>query len=174
MEDYARMTLNLVNHSLQLFRSLGSLCDTVEKWKRFPDRKKGRCRHCGNASLIQVRSDLFGFADVLAIRPLFPAEIILIQVTDRTNHSKRREKILSTAEAKLCALGGIRILVQSWKKINNRWQPKDEWLSLDQFPVELPTTAEAFYEMERKRKLPEFPPGTAIFHQPIKDSEIPF
>ena len=168
---------DLQRRSMERWREQGYLVDSVERRKRFPAKGKRKCSACGHVPMVDISVDLWNVFDVLAIEPARDARacnVMFIQVTDYSDRSKRREKILTSGAAKLCAVAGARILLESWKKRDNRWVPTEEWITLDQFPIELPTTAEAFYEMERKRKLPEFPPGTAIFHQPIKDSEIPF
>lgn len=169
---------NLTARTLALFRAKGYICETVEKWKRFPDHKRHQCRACGNVPLISIRSDLFGFADILAVRPgqddNIPARVF-IQVTSAANHAARRKKILGSAEAKLVLLSGFRILVQSWRKVSNRWQPHDEWIAFNQFADGLPNTAEEFYEDERRKKLPDLPPGVSLPLSPMLDDEsIPF
>jgi len=158
-----------INHTprtLELLRSKGYLCETVEKWKRFPDYKKGKCRSCGNTPLIGVRVDLFGFADIIALRQeravsvripggtfQTSSEIVFVQVTSASNHASRRNKILASPEAKLCILAGCSILIQSWRKKDNRWMPMDEWITVDQFCAGLPSSAEEFYKDQARAKL---------------------
>src|ERR1017187_3082739 len=176
MEDNAPMKqANHTPRTLKLLRSRGYICDTVEKWKRFPDRKKEPCAHCGNTPLIGVRVDLFGFADLIAIRACqvnadnHPVEVAFVQVTSASNHAARRNKILASSEAKLCILAGCSILIQSWKKVQNRFQAHDEWITVDQFVQGLPDTVEQFYTdqarlnlLDRKKRLPALPPGSTL------------
>ena len=164
---------NFTPRTLELLRSKGYLCETVEKWKRFPDRKRRRCHACGNIPLIGVKTDLFNFADILAIKN----GVVLVQVTSASNHAGRRNKILSSAEAKLCIMNDVLILIQSWRKVQNRWQAVDEWLEYDQFDVNLPNSISELYELrqkEKQQKEDDFPPGKPYKREPIKDSELPF
>ena len=161
-----------------LLRSKGYLTASVERRKRFPDPKSKKCAACGSVRMLDIASDLWNVFDLIAIRPM---NTTFVQVTDSTSHSKRRNKIIASAEAKLCILAGARILIQSWKKVQNRYQVHDEWITLDQFVFGLADTAEQFYEdqarlklLDRKAKLPAIPPGHALQSALIPDSEMPF
>lgn len=160
----------------KLFREKGYLTASVEKRKRFPDPKSRKCQACGSVRMLDIASDMFGVFDLIAIgeRERMTAQLIFIQVTDRTSHSKRRNKILASPEAKLCIIRGFRILIQSWKKVENRWQPHDEWITLDQFVDGLPNTVEEFYEQQRKEKLPNLPAGSSLAFDPDCAKDLPF
>jgi len=121
--------------------------------------------------MIDISVDLFNCFDLFAVRTT-PPDIVLLQVTSHSNHATRREKILASGEAYLCKLAGIRILVESWKKVGNRWQRRYEELMIDHFPVDLPVNASDLYEMQRRAKLPELP----LFQKPefISKEESPF
>jgi hypothetical protein len=163
-------------------RERGYLCGSVERRKRFPAKGKPPCRACGHVQMVDIASDLWNVFDLIAVSPLGLTkssrpfgEILFVQVTDLTSHSKRREKIVTSAEAKLCMLSGARILIQSWKKRDNRWQATDEWLGLDQFDRDLPNTPADLYELQRKEKLPALPPGSTLPLSPmLKDENLPF
>jgi hypothetical protein len=169
--------VNLTSKSVSNLTERGYVCETVEKWKRFPDRNKRECGSCGHRPLISVRSDLFGFADILAIHPE-DAKVVLVQTTTRPNHSARRNKILSSMEAKLVLLAGVQILIQSWrqKAVGERWQLFEEWITLDQFKQapHYPSNVRDLIEIRRKENAPDLPAGSAFQFAPIKDSELPF
>lgn len=169
----------LQRRSEALLRSKGYLTASVERRKRFPAKGKLSCRACGHIPQIDIAQDLWNVFDLVAIKPdgkwQSESRVVFVQVTDSTSHSKRRNKILASAEAKLCILAGCRVLVQSWKKRDNRWQSQDEWITLDQFAKGLPNTVEEFYEETRKAKLPDLPPGSTLpLSNMLADDEIPF
>lgn len=163
----------LQQRTMEYFRERGYVVGSVERRKRFPARGKPRCKACGSVPMVDIAHDLWNVFDVVACCPNLD-EIVLIQSTSSANHATRRTKILTSAEAKFWLMSGGRICLQSWAKKSNRWQAKDEWISLDQFPRSLPETVEGFYEEQRKAKLPDLPPGTEMFHAPIRDADIPF
>lgn len=164
----------------------GYLVGTVEKKKKFPDRKKRPCRACGHQPMIEISSDLWEVFDIVAIRPImkeaWPAngcDTVFVQTTSRNNHSTRRNKILASMEAKLVLLSGASILVQSWRQesgAGSRWQAYDEWITLDMYDSapHYPNTVAELLEIKRKEKKADYPEGTQLEYQPIKDSEIPF
>lgn len=145
----------------------GYLVGTVEKKKKFPDRKKGPCRACGNQPMIEISSDLWEIFDIVGVNPqaAYP-DVIFVQTTSRNNHSTRRNKILGSMEAKLVLLSGCRILVQSWrqKEERARWEVFDEWITLDQFKQALayPNTVAELVEIKRKAKKGDLPPGSTL------------
>lgn len=172
--------------SMNEFRKRGYLVASVERRKRFPSRGKPACKACGSHPMIDIAVDLWNIFDLIAVRPHMSGEsdgghIIFVQTTSSTNHADRRNKIIASAEAKLCLLSGASIVIQSWRKKDNRWVALDEWIALNQFCVGLPDTIAEYYEdearkklLERKSKLPDLPPGTTMFSQKITDDSIPF
>lgn len=69
----------------------------------------------------QIKKDLFGFADLLAIQ--FCEKPLLIQVTSRSNIQSRRKKVLR-APAFSPALDSFNIEVHGWgrmKRHDNQW-----------------------------------------------------
>jgi hypothetical protein len=155
----------------------GYLVGTVEGKKRFPAKGKLACRACGHTPMIEISVDLWNVFDVIAIHPE-DAKVVLVQTTTRPNHSARRNKILSSMEAKLVLLAGVNILVQSWrqKAEGERWQLFEEWITLDQFKQapHYPSNVRDLVEIRRKEKAPDLPPGSAFRFTPIADVDLPF
>jgi hypothetical protein len=156
----------------------GYLVGSVERKKRFPDRKKHQCKVCGNVPMIEISADLFGAFDLIALRPWggergTREDRVLVQVTSRNNHSTRRNKILGSMEAKLCLLSGMDILIQSWRQDekSKRWQAFDEWITIEDYKqaVSYPNTVAELNEIKRKAKLPDFPR-----HSNENFDELPF
>jgi hypothetical protein len=162
-----------------LLTSNGYLVGTVEKRKKFPDRKKSPCKACGHVPMIEISSDLWEIFDLVGVRPLavFKArslgastmmapDIIFVQTTSRNNHSTRRNKILASMEAKLVLLSGARILIQSWRQRETRarWEVFDEWITLDMYAQapHYPNTVAELVEIRRREKQPDLPPGTTL------------
>jgi hypothetical protein len=163
----------------------GYLVGTVEKKKKFPDRKKSPCEECGHQPMIEISSDLWEIFDVVAAFPGGVTDlkgnrlgsVIFIQTTTRSHHADRRNKILASMEAKLILLSGARILIQTWRQDErNRWQAFDEWITLDQYAQapHYPNTVAELMEIRRKEKRPDLPPGSTLPYRPITDAEIPF
>lgn len=78
---------------------------------------------------VRRRFDLFGFADLLAMKP---GEIpLLIQVTSGANAAARIAKILEEPRAHTALHSGFRIEVHGWRKIKKKrggkamiWAPR--------------------------------------------------
>jgi len=147
----------------------GYLVGTVEKKKKFPDRKKGPCRACGHQPMIEINSDLWEVFDIVALLPAtrhHRPDTIFVQTTTRSNHASRRNKILGSMEAKLVLLSDCRILIQSWDHAEEgaRWHAKDEWITLEHFKeaFHYPNTIAELVEIKRKAKQPDLPPGSTL------------
>lgn len=158
----------------------GYLVGSVERRKKFPDRKKSPCRACGHQAMIEISSDLWEVFDIVAIHPDLehPHVAIFVQTTSRNNHSTRRNKILASMEAKLVLLSGARILIQSWRQADgprSKWQALDEWITLDMYAQapHYPNTVAELVEIRRKEKKPDLPPGTTL-PLAVDFKEIPF
>lgn len=92
--------------SLKLLRAAGYLCAVVEHWNAW--RK--------------IRQDLFGFADILAVRG---NETLLVQTTSGSNVSARLAKIRSSQAADLWLSSPTRaIRVHGWAKRGPRGKRK--------------------------------------------------
>ena len=165
-----------------LLTARGYLVGTVEKWKKFPDRKKGPCSKCGTQPMIEISADLWEIFDLVAVKPwdlnMSSGHIVFVQTTSRNHHSTRRNKILASMEAKLVLLSGAHILIQSWRQKEPRakWEVFDEWIGIGDYAQapHYPNTVEELMEIKRKAKLPDLPPGTEMQYEPMDDSEIPF
>ena len=91
--------------TLRKLRADGWLDEVVERW--VPG---------GN-----IRKDLFGFVDIIALRD---GETLAIQATSYTNISARVNKIASLDTVADVREANWSIWVIGWRKINNRWVEK--------------------------------------------------
>jgi hypothetical protein len=64
---------------------------------------------------------LWGFADLLAIRP---GEVLAVQVTSGSNVSARVKKIAEHENTQFVREAGIAIHVHGWRKLKAGWSPK--------------------------------------------------
>jgi len=79
-------------------------------------------------SFAKIRQDLFGFADIIAIREGLPP--ILVQCTTTSNMSARVAKIEANPIAPIWGSFG-RIEVWGWKKVKGKWEVKMRWWCKD-------------------------------------------
>lgn len=73
----------------------------------------------------RIRQDLFGFADLLAMKE--GTKPLLIQTTSGSNFSARLSKIIDEERALLALKSGFDIEVHGWRKLKsnkNRWTPR--------------------------------------------------
>ena len=98
------MALSPTKLSLRYLRASGYLADVSEHWIQFPGMEHGR------------RRDLFGFIDVVAVGH---GELLLVQVTSRSNLmsrvSKIRDECAAPAQA-LLSVPGVTLCVHGWPK----------------------------------------------------------
>lgn len=66
----------------------------------------------------RVRQDLFGFIDVLV---LAGDEVWGIQCTTKNNMAARKRKILEHENYAVVKKATIRIFVEGWEKVKNKW-----------------------------------------------------
>ncbi len=101
--------------SLALMRKRGYIAEVVERWN--PHAK--------------VRHDLYGIIDILCL-PQNGRESgsTGIQATSYSNHSARREKALASPNLPHWLQANNRFVIQSWKKKDNRWQVREEEITL--------------------------------------------
>lgn len=92
--------------SLKLMKERGYLCQIVERWNSFA----------------KVRQDLFGFIDVICVSE---DGVIGVQTTSYGNMSARIKKIREHENFQRVHASGIRISVQGWHKVNNRWKCRE-------------------------------------------------
>ena len=116
------MMNNGTARTLKWLRDRGYEADRTERWNNFAG----------------VRQDLFGVFDILAIHPR--GVILGVQVTTPDHVADRRSKILTSEKARTFVLAGGVIQIHSWKPkiVPGRkraiWQPRQETITLDQFP----------------------------------------
>jgi hypothetical protein len=91
--------------TLRKLRADGWLAEVVERW----------------VPGANVRKDLFGFVDILALRD---GETLAVQATSYTNISARVNKIASLDAVADVRRANWSIWVIGWRKVNNRWVEK--------------------------------------------------
>ena len=96
--------------SLKHLRSQGYLATVVEHFNAFA----------------KVRQDLFGFADLLAIKD---GMTLAVQTTTASNMSARRTKLLGNPAVAACLKAGWAVRIEGWRKVRlrrgckvHRWQ----------------------------------------------------
>lgn len=99
------MTVSPTQLTLRHLRSQGYLAEVTERWNP-------------HAS---IRQDLFGFVDVLAIKP---GETLAVQTTSATNVSARIKKIAESPYIGAVRDAGWTIRVHGWGKVDNHWTLK--------------------------------------------------
>lgn len=136
----------LQQRTMQLLRDRGYVVGSVERRKRFPARGSRPCKTCGQNRMLDIAHDLFNVFDLICLRPgaAHSQSTVFVQTTSSSNHATRRTKILTSFEAKCALMAGDSILIQSWRKVGNRWQSQDEWITLDMFLRSLPDTVKDF------------------------------
>jgi len=97
------MASSPTQRTLALLRKEGWNAEVTEKW--IPGAN--------------IRKDLWGFIDVLAIRG---KEILGVQATSYTNTSTRVKKIEDSDNVAAVREAGIGIHVHGWRKVKHRWQ----------------------------------------------------
>lgn len=70
-----------------------------------------------------IRRDLWGFLDVLAIRD---RETLGVQVTTADHVSHRRSKILASPLLTSVLAAGWRVEIHGWRKARGRWEARRE------------------------------------------------
>ena len=91
--------------SLEKLRAEGYLCQIVERWNPHA----------------QIRQDLFGIGDILAIRE---GETLLVQTTSRGNVAARVTKIQESEHLDKILAAGWKITVHGWGKLKAGWTCK--------------------------------------------------
>ena len=167
----------------QYLTDRGYLVGACEARKSFPAKGKSACKACGHVPLVSVSVDLWNIFDLVALKPISGdgsfsyGGTVFVQTTSRANHSTRRNKILSSMEAKLVLLSGASILLQSWAQDGDtrRWSAKDEFITLADFRSALhyPNTVAELVEIKRKAKRPDFPKGSTLPLGDEFDDDLP-
>ena len=107
------MASSPTTRTLDALRKQGYVCAIAEKWNGFAGIILSECKECGNVKRAGRRNDLFGFIDIIAIKP---KEILAVQCTSSTNHFARKAEILALSEPEAWIKAGGRIEIWSWKK----------------------------------------------------------
>lgn len=87
-----------------------------------------------------IRQDLFGFADLVAVKPGRTPQ--LIQVTSSSNMAARVSKILASHLAIVCLMGGLEIVVHGWRektKANPTRSLREQHITLADFARAAPS-----------------------------------
>ena len=100
------MAISPTQLSLKMMRDQGYYAEVVERYNSFTRK----------------RNDLFGFVDVLCLKP---GEVVGVQTTSYSNMSARVKKIREHEHFQMVNDAGIRITVHGWHKVNNRWKCRD-------------------------------------------------
>jgi hypothetical protein len=98
--------------TLQALRREGYLAAVAEKWNPHS----------------RTRSDLFGFADVLAVRAGAP--VLAVQATSASNHSARVRKAQALPAVQTWLAAGCAFEVWRWAKRKGRWAVRRQALGL--------------------------------------------
>lgn len=109
--------------TLKYLREQGFLCAIVEKWNPYA----------------HVRQDLFGFADILAMKP--EVGIVAVQTTSRAHRKDHYDKIVACATVPLWLDCGGKIWLITWAKTGDRgcrklWTAFNEPVTRDVLPVQ--------------------------------------
>ena len=97
--------------TLQLLRREGYLAAVAEKWNPHS----------------RTRADLFGFADVLAVRAGAP--VLAVQATSASNHAARVRKARDLPAMRVWLAAGCAFEVWSWAKRKGRWAVRRQALT---------------------------------------------
>lgn len=121
------MSSKTTQRSLERMRKLGYECAIVERWNAFA----------------HVRQDLFGFCDILCVRPVdykrsVRPEIVAVQTTTAAHALERIAKIQAELRAEVWLKAGGKIQVHGWKKGGKRSAAPGRWLC-DIYSVTLET-----------------------------------
>jgi hypothetical protein len=108
--------------TLAVLRREGYLAAVAEKWNPHS----------------RTRADLFGFADVLAVRAGAP--VLAVQATSASNHAARVGKAQALPALRVWLLAGCEFQVWSWRKSGNRWCCRRQALTLADFVTSSPET----------------------------------
>lgn len=99
--------------SLDLLRKDGYLAQITEHWNMFA----------------HIRQDLFGFIDIVAIKP---GEILAVQTTSRGNTSARIKKIMALSSHEAWLASGGKIQVHGWGKMGKKGKVKHWTVSVQE------------------------------------------
>lgn len=107
------MPISPTQLSLREMRERGYRCQVVEFFHYYAKK----------------RIDLFQIIDILCIRS---GETVGVQTTAASCHAAHRTKILGSETVRPWLDAGNRLLLQSWRKKENRWVMREEEFRLDE------------------------------------------
>ena len=115
--------------TLHFVRQNGGVIDVAEKWVSFHQRRD-------NPGPPGVRRDLFGFIDLIELRP--GVGIVAIQCSGTSGHAEHKRKILSCECFEDWVRCGGLVELWSWRKVKKVrggkqmiWQPRIEQIDGD-------------------------------------------
>jgi hypothetical protein len=104
------MAISPTQLSLKMMREQGYYAEVVERYNSFTRK----------------RNDLFGFVDVLCLKP---GEVVGVQTTSYSNLSARIKKIREHEHFKIVTDSGIKVVAHGWQKVNNRWKCREVFVT---------------------------------------------
>lgn len=99
----------MTKRSLDYLRDQGYEVVISERWFDFPERVKG----LPTGKTIKQRVDLFGFADLTAVKSEVPGTLY-VQTTSRDHQAERRQKIIMSRSIVPILRSGNRVHVHGW------------------------------------------------------------
>jgi hypothetical protein len=106
---------------------------------------------------LNVRRDLFGVGDVLAVKPGDPP--LLLQCTSGSHHAHRVGKSRQEPRLRAWLASGATFEVWSWSKVDDRWQCRRTPLVMNDMDV---VSTVAPPQRQRRRPEPNLFAGAAI------------
>ena len=106
-----------MERTLKYLRKQGYLCESVEKW----------------IPVANIRRDLFGFADVIAIDDAKPH--LLVQTTDITSISKRLKKAMALPALLRWLRSNGAFEVHGWRPRDGSLTPERRVVTLEDLPM---------------------------------------
>ena len=112
------MAASPTERTLKYLRKQGYLCEVVEK--RVP--------------MVNITRDLFGFADIFAVRDQDQAHL-LVQTTTLVHISTRLKKAMALPSLLTWLRSGGRFEVHGWYKKDGLWQVERRVVTLEDLPM---------------------------------------
>lgn len=111
----------------------------------------------------QVRQDLFGFVDAIAVHPKHGIVAVQACGADFSEHvakltGERRENVI------LWLLGGGRLILTGWRKLKGKLEPRHREFTLTDFEEITPAVAASLGSTYRRAGTGLWLPGTHEFH----------
>ncbi|HEX5433529.1 MAG TPA: hypothetical protein VFY05_04775 [Candidatus Angelobacter sp.] len=120
---------NASQASGKFLKSQGYAVQNVEQTIRWPKKNGRRDEHGRPLEWEMVKKDLWGFADLVAVK-IGEKGTIYIQTTTADHAQDRIQKIAGIVEARTILDGGNRIHVHAWKQKGGNGKPKSRHLTV--------------------------------------------